>query len=78
MVDMSAPTEIIIDTLVLRGVSEADAQAITESFARHLRVMSDGTLEPEEQPRPHMHGAEAHGYRLALSVARAIEQVRRP
>ena len=74
---VSTPTEIIVDTLVLRGVSESDAATVVASFSHHLEVLMSGRGDVPSEPRPHVHTPDADGYRLALSVARTIEQARR-
>lgn len=71
------PVEIVIDSLVLRGVSESDASALVTSFTHHLERLLGAAGTGSGDPAAHLHGASADGQRLAASVARAIEQVRR-
>jgi hypothetical protein len=73
---VTTPSEILIDTLVLRGVPESDAAALVESFKNHLELLVSGGGHQPSEPRPHERTPDADGYRLALLVARTIGKVR--
>ena len=78
---MSAPREVVIDQLVLRGVSEPDAPHVIAAFRRHLAdLLTSSASAHDELPRaqdPHSaHDGDIDklGRDLALSVARAVQR----
>jgi len=74
--DMTVPTEVFIDTLVLRGVSEHDALLIVATFSERLEHMLEvgGPLATDADLVDS--SPVSVGTRLAMSVARTIEQAR--
>jgi hypothetical protein len=65
---MTAPAEVVIDRLVLGGVSGSDASAVVTAFRSHLVALLAGT-PPTDAPAD---DAERHGRELAAAVARSI------
>jgi hypothetical protein len=67
---MTAPAEVVIDRLVLGGVSAHDAPAVVTAFRSHLVVLLSG-MPPAGEPAD---DAERHGRDLAAAVARSIRR----
>jgi hypothetical protein len=72
---MRAPTEVVIDRLVLSGVSEGQAPVILASFRRH---MAHQLRHPTDRLPAATDEAERHGQLLADAVVRSIRRAELP
>lgn len=81
---MTAPIEVVVDALVLRGVREADAPAVVAAFTRHLSALLRGyavedvpaattPVPGNEQPQPvDEPAADRLGRALAAATHRSV------
>ena len=68
---VTAPAEVIIDRLVLAGVSEHAAPALVAAFRNHLAALLSGPVLPLTPPAD---DAERYGRELAAAVARSLRR----
>jgi hypothetical protein len=68
---MTAPAEVIIDRLVLGGVSHDDAAAVVTAFRSHLAALLSSPVPPLTPPSD---DAEQYGRELAAAVARSLRR----
>lgn len=69
---MTAPREVVIDSLVLRGVPDAHAPAVIDAFSAHLSDLLGGEVQVGDD----VTGTEDErlGRRLAVAVYRVVRR----
>ncbi len=69
---MTAPLRIVIDRLVLHGVTDSDAHAVVAAFQRYLaEFVRNPSLRPPDESGTQN---EKHGHLLAAAVARSVRR----
>ncbi|GHE08555.1 hypothetical protein [Streptomyces alanosinicus] len=82
---MTAPIEVAIEQLVLRGIQEPDAPAVLAAFRRHLAALLADPAAPgpsvtterpprESEGRQSVPDSELLGRQLAFTVARVVRR----